>query len=204
MTAATRSPCPSHPAPRFCCLPLLLACAQVVVVARVLAGGKSVYVARYANCFRGSSDVNRHAEEIMLSDTELMRCLLGLMGGGSGRGGGGGGGGGGEGGGGKGDDGPELQLFMSFQPCHHSGGAVPLGEMARQAYADKGKEEVRGMPHLASRLSPPASCLSPLTSAPHLAAPRLASPHLAPQTRLPPLPAGAPRLVLVETSRLLL
>ena len=28
----------------------------------------------------------------------------------------------------------ELQLFMSFQPCHHSGGRVPNNKLAREVY----------------------------------------------------------------------
>ena len=37
---------------------------QVVIVARLCAGGREVYVARYSNCFRGGSEVNVHAEAV--------------------------------------------------------------------------------------------------------------------------------------------
>ena len=32
----------------------------------------------------------------------------------------------------------ELLLYMTFQPCHHSGGSVPVGELAREAYVAQG------------------------------------------------------------------
>ena len=31
-----------------------------------------LYIARYANCFRGNSEVNVHAEEFLLSDNQLL------------------------------------------------------------------------------------------------------------------------------------
>ena len=30
----------------------------------------------------------------------------------------------------------ELTLFMTYQPCHHSGGNVPRGDHARAMYAE--------------------------------------------------------------------
>jgi len=84
---------------------------------------------RYANCFRGNSEFNVHAEEFLLEDQALITALDGL----------------------EGAEPPkvlttaagpaaelaaELTLFMTYQPCHHSGGNVPRGDHARAMYAE--------------------------------------------------------------------
>ena len=84
---------------------------------------------RYANCFRGNSEFNVHAEEFLLEDQALITALDGL----------------------EGVEHPkvlttaagpaaelaaELTLFMTYQPCHHSGGNVPRGDHARAMYAE--------------------------------------------------------------------
>jgi hypothetical protein len=99
---------------------------------------------RYANCFRGNSEFNVHAEEFLLEDQALITALDGL----------------------EGAEHPklgrcsaseegveppkvlttaagpaaelaaELTLFMTYQPCHHSGGNVPRGDHARAMYAE--------------------------------------------------------------------
>jgi len=103
-TACGRQPCPRK---------------TVVAVARVhkvgLAGGahEDIYVARYSNCFKGSSESNVHAEHFMLADPGLTHAIQGataaLRGGGSG---------------GQRDQpaAVRLTLYMTYQPCHHSGG----------------------------------------------------------------------------------
>ena len=82
--------------------------AQVTIVARVLGAqnGADLYVARYANCFRGRSEWNVHAEEFMLADPQLLALLR-------------------EGSDAGGDRARMLRLYMSYQPCHHSGGRLP-------------------------------------------------------------------------------
>ena len=96
---------------------------QVVVVARLQRGSAEappLYVARYANCYRGNTDLNVHAEEFMLTDELLEAKLAALPPPDEVVGGGGGGGTSGAGGG----DGVQLLLYMTYQPCHHSGGMV--------------------------------------------------------------------------------
>jgi len=39
----------------------------------------TLYVARYANCYRGNTDVNRHAEEFLLEDSHLLETLHGRV-----------------------------------------------------------------------------------------------------------------------------
>ena len=71
---------------------------------------------RYANCFRGNSDFNVHAEEFLLTDKAFHSLIdelkeeyveahaegqqVGAV---------------------------KLLLYMTYQPCHHSGGRVPRG-----------------------------------------------------------------------------
>ena len=90
---------------------------------------KDVYVARYANCYRGNTDVNRHAEEFLLEDRTLLEHLrqrtvllpsssdneerARLLSPG----------------------GHRLVLYMTYQPCHHSGGRVPKEALSRLSYA---------------------------------------------------------------------
>jgi hypothetical protein len=90
---------------------------QVVVVARLRVKrgddeAQEIYVARYANCFRGNTDVNVHAEEFMLEDEQLAIHLAALTE----------------------EDHAELRMYMTYQPCHHSGGRVPKDERAREGY----------------------------------------------------------------------
>lgn len=75
--------------------------AQVTVVARLQSAvGDDVYVARYANCFRGASERNVHAEEFFMSDAAALEALRsGAV--------------------------ARCRLYMSYQPCHHSGGRLP-------------------------------------------------------------------------------
>ena len=43
------------------------------------------------------------------------------------------------GGGGEGGEAPLLELYMSYQPCHHSGGVLPpvaRGELSREAFVE--------------------------------------------------------------------
>ena len=135
-----------------------------------------LYVARYANCYRGNTDVNRHAEEFLLEDSALLDKILEFKCSNSaqyhmpsGRG--------------VGIDGVsnevdgvksqggcqgssvlvqelhklsaeqrtcaanlsisknppvtglKLVLYMTYQPCHHSGGRVPKDAMGRLSYA---------------------------------------------------------------------
>ena len=73
----------------------------MAIVARlVLDNGEADYVARYANCFRGKSESNVHAEEFLMRDDELLRLV-------------------------RGGWARELRLYMTYQPCHHSGGRLP-------------------------------------------------------------------------------
>jgi hypothetical protein len=69
---------------------------------------------RYANCFRGRSEWNVHAEEFMLADPQLLALLRG----GSDAGG---------------DRARILRLYMSYQPCHHSGGRLPEAKTPEDA-----------------------------------------------------------------------
>ena len=74
---------------------------------------ESLYVARYANCYRGNTDVNRHAEEFLFEDTQIMGLIRSC----------------------KPSDGLRLVLYMTYQPCHHSGGRVPREALNRPGYA---------------------------------------------------------------------
>ena len=87
----------------------------MTIVARVLGAqsGADLYVARYANCFRGRSEWNVHAEEFMLTDPQLLALLRGADAGG--------------------DRAGILQLYMSYQPCHHSGGRLPEAKTPEDA-----------------------------------------------------------------------
>ena len=120
---------------------------QVAVIARLVREGQEepLYVARYANCFRGNTDANVHAEEFLITDASFLRIITSL----------------GEAdgevddeAGGIGDvcsevaDGSaatssggkagavQLLLYMTYQPCHHSGGRVPRDDRARAAYVE--------------------------------------------------------------------
>ena len=83
---------------------------QVAIVARLALRGERDYIARYANCFRGRSEDNVHAEEFVLQDAQLDALLR------SGRA-------------------TELSLYMSYQPCHHSGGRLPESSSRQLAVA---------------------------------------------------------------------
>ena len=74
---------------------------QVAIVARLVgAGGDELYVARYANCLRGRSEDNTHAEEFLLADAALADAIA------------------------RAAAGARLELLMTYQPCHHSGGRL--------------------------------------------------------------------------------
>jgi len=81
-----------------------------------------LYIARYSNCWRGSSESNVHAEQFLLQDEDLRTAIAalasaatpGTIGGGDGGDSGGDGGGGGRR--------HRLLLYLTYQPCHHSGG----------------------------------------------------------------------------------
>ena len=90
----------------------------MVVVARLVSHeGNTLYVARYANCFRGNSEANIHAEEFMVTDKELLKVLDGRDRSGYG---------------GAAPSAPaRLLLYMTYQPCHHSGWRSPGGAHAR-------------------------------------------------------------------------
>lgn len=95
----------------------------VVAVARLQSTGSSpedLYVARYSNCFKGSSESNVHAERFMLSDPGLARALkdsaVATSSGGSSSGGDG------NPGGSRHNLPTRLLLYLTYQPCHHSGG----------------------------------------------------------------------------------
>lgn len=79
---------------------------QVTIVARLVMRSGEDRVTRYANCFRGASEQNVHAEEFLLRDEETLAIL-------------------------RSGAAAELLLYMSYQPCHHSGGRVS-GDPARQ------------------------------------------------------------------------
>jgi len=74
----------------------------VVAVCKLLSciNGAELYSARYTNCFRGSSNLNVHAEKFMVTDEKLMSALRlsppAIK--------------------------KELVLYCTFQPCHTSGG----------------------------------------------------------------------------------
>ena len=81
-------------------------CARKTVccVARVQAGAADgtwvdKYVGRYFNCWQGNSQANLHAEHFLLQDAGLAAAVGAL------------------------DDGQgRLLLYLTYQPCHHSGG----------------------------------------------------------------------------------
>ena len=83
-------------------LPFSRCCkSQVAIVARLVgAGGDELYVARYANCLRGRSEDNTHAEEFLLADAALADAIA------------------------RAAAGARLELLMTYQPCHHSGGRL--------------------------------------------------------------------------------
>ena len=83
-------------------LPFSRCCkSQVAIVARLVgSGGDELYVARYANCLRGRSEDNTHAEEFLLADAALADAI------------------------GRAAAGARLELLMTYQPCHHSGGRL--------------------------------------------------------------------------------
>ena len=87
----------------------------VVAVARVQRVGgahEDVYVARYSNCFKGSSESNVHAEHFMLSDAGLAHAIQAATAGSRG-------GSGGQ----RGQPAAvRLTVYLTYQPCHHSGG----------------------------------------------------------------------------------
>lgn len=89
---------------------------SVTCIARLLAADRSaapLYVSRYTNCFRGSSRTNVHAEQFMMRDGELLAALRSA-----------------------GAAGGCLQLFLTYQPCHHSSGhdrAASVGEASHSA-----------------------------------------------------------------------
>ena len=60
---------------------------------------EELYVARYSNCWKGSSEANVHAEVFLLSDASLSRALESLP-----------------------ESGGRLTFYLTYQPCHHSGG----------------------------------------------------------------------------------
>ena len=60
---------------------------------------EDIYCARYSNCFKGSSEANLHAERFLISDAALLEAIDHLP-----RAGG------------------TLTLYLTYQPCHHSGG----------------------------------------------------------------------------------
>ena len=100
---------------------------QVAVIARLVRKGLDgqdslyevpLYVARYANCFRGNSEANIHAEEFLIADEGFLQAIQHIqpplpngMGGGA-----------------------KLLLYMTYQPCHHSGGRVPNDPLAKGVY----------------------------------------------------------------------
>jgi len=74
----------------------------VCCVARLLGGGgEELHVGRYVNCFRGHGTTNLHAEHFLTRDPVLERAVQSLS----------------EGGGGG-----RLVLYLTYQPCHNSGG----------------------------------------------------------------------------------
>jgi hypothetical protein len=56
-------------------------------------------VARYSNCWQGRSEANVHAERFLLHDERLRKAIAALP-----------------------DSGGTLVLYLTYQPCHHSGG----------------------------------------------------------------------------------
>lgn len=72
----------------------------VCCVARLVdAAGAEVFTGRYHNCYRGHGTTNLHAERFLTSDAALDRALCALPRGGS-----------------------ALELYLTYQPCHNSGG----------------------------------------------------------------------------------
>ena len=62
-------------------------------------GWRDVYVCRYSNCFRGDSTSNVHAEKFLTADRDMERHIGALP-----------------------ERGGRLVLYLTYQPCHHSGG----------------------------------------------------------------------------------
>ncbi|EOD31111.1 hypothetical protein EMIHUDRAFT_434394 [Emiliania huxleyi CCMP1516] len=82
-----------------------------------------LYIARYSNCWRGSSESNVHAEQFLLQDEDLRSAIAALASAATpGTIGGDGGDSGGDGGGGGRRHRHRLLLYLTYQPCHHSGG----------------------------------------------------------------------------------
>ena len=106
-------PTPEGGIPELC---LNAACGQqpcprktVVLVARLQQqkadnSWTDVYVARYSNCFQGGTEANMHAEKFLLSDPKLSAALNGMP-----------------------QAGGRLILYLTYQPCHHSGGHKKRG-----------------------------------------------------------------------------
>ena len=139
---------------------------QVAVIARLVRDGETepLYVARYANCFRGNTDANVHAEEFLLTDAAFLGVVANLAGGEDDAGTGevcveaasgeveGEQAGDGEDGLGEHETerkqtqtrtptrkpgAVRLLLYMTYQPCHHSGGRVPRNAMAKAVYVEQ-------------------------------------------------------------------
>ena len=70
-------------------------CYRTVIysIAKLEQKGEKDYIARYKNCYRGSTDKNVHAEEFMIPD--LKRKIKGPG---------------------------KLMVYLTLQPCHNSGG----------------------------------------------------------------------------------
>lgn len=74
----------------------------VCLVARLLDhDGRAVHLGRYVNCFRGQGSDNVHAESFLTRDPALDGALHGLARGGT------------------------LEVYLTYQPCHNSGGHEP-------------------------------------------------------------------------------
>ena len=118
---------------------------QVTIVCRLLASrGEELYVARYANCFQGGSETNVHAEEFVMRDAVLRRHLAkaGAATGGAPTSAAGGAADCGVACAAPASDAPSstrrtLQLYMTYQPCHHSGGRVPEDERKGKRVASR-------------------------------------------------------------------
>jgi len=81
-------------------------CVRSVVrgVAHLLSGPKTLYLQKYSNEFKGSSEENVHVEEFVIQDETLKKIIL--------------------------DDSipnKKLILYISYQPCHHSSGGRSSG-----------------------------------------------------------------------------
>ncbi|KAG8461017.1 hypothetical protein KFE25_003586 [Diacronema lutheri] len=91
---------------------------SVAAVARLRGAAASappLHVARYTNCFRGSSRANVHAEQFLMQDARLLAALPAAAGG-------------------------RLTIFLTYQPCHHSSGhdravTPPADGAARHAHS---------------------------------------------------------------------